>query len=59
MLDKIDSLNEKAEELRTLKKILKGIDYGNKESNHFELVEHYGLPASRIEIPKKVQSTNS
>ena len=34
-------------------KILKGIDYGNKESNHFEFVEHYGLHADRINIPKK------
>lgn len=53
MLEKIDSLNEKAGELRTLKKILKGIDYGNKESNHFEFVEHYGLHAIKIDIPKK------
>ena len=53
MLEKIDSLNEKAEELKALMKILRGIDYGNKESNHFEFVEHYGLHADRIEIPKK------
>lgn len=53
MLEKIDSLNEKAEELKTLMKILKGIDYGNKESNHFEFVEHYGLRAITIPIPKK------
>lgn len=53
MLEKIDSLNEKAEELKALMKILKGIDYGNKESNHFEFVEHYGLHATRIKIPKK------
>jgi hypothetical protein len=53
MLEKIDSLKEKAEELKALKKILKGIDYGNKESNHFEFVEHYGLHAIIIDIPKK------
>ena len=53
MLEKIDSLDEKAGGLRTLKKILKGIDYGNKECNHFEFVEHYGLHATRIEIPQK------
>ena len=53
MLEKFNSLNEKAEELKALMKILKGIDYGNKESNHFEFVEHYGLHADRIEIPKK------
>mgnify|MGYP003290222805 CR=1 FL=1 len=53
MLEKIDSLNEKAEELKSLMEILKGIDYGNKESNHFEFVEHYGLHANRIDIPKK------
>ena len=49
----LTELNEKAEELKTLKKILKGIDYGNKESNHFEFVEHYGLHTARIVIPKK------
>lgn len=53
MLEKIGSLNEKAEELKELKKILEGIDYGNKESNHFEFVEHYGLRAITIHIPKK------
>ena len=53
MLEKFNSLNDKAEELKALMKILKGIDYGNKESNHFEFVEHYGLHADRIEIPKK------
>jgi hypothetical protein len=53
MLEKFNSLNDKAEELKALKKILKGIDYGNKESNHFEFVEHYGLHAYRINIPKK------
>ena len=53
MLEKIDSLNEKAEELKALMKILKGIGYGNKESNHFEFVEHYGLHAYRVNIPKK------
>ena len=53
MLEKIDSLNEKAGELKELKKILKGIDYGNKENNHFEFVEHYGLRAITIHIPKK------
>lgn len=45
VLEKIDSLNEKAEELKSMMKILRGIDYGNKESNHFEFVEHYGLHA--------------
>jgi hypothetical protein len=53
MLEKFNSLNEKAEELKALMKILRGIDYGNKESNHFEFVEHYGLHADRINIPKK------
>ena len=53
MLEKFNSLNEKAEELKAFMKILKGIDYGNKESNHFEFVEHYGLHADRIKIPKK------
>lgn len=53
MLEKFNSLNDKAEELKALMKILKGIDYGNKESNHFEFVEHYGLHANRINIPKK------
>lgn len=53
MLEKFNSLNDKAEELKALMKILKGIDYGNKESNHFEFVEHYGLHADRIHIPKK------
>ena len=53
MLEKISSLNEKAEELHALMKILRGIDHGNKESNHFEFVEHYGLHADRINIPKK------
>jgi hypothetical protein len=53
MLEKIDSLNEKAGELKALEKILKGIGYGNKESNHFEFVEHYGLHAIVIDIPKK------
>ena len=53
MLEKIDSLNEKAEELHAMMKILKGIDYDNKESNHFEFVEHYGLYADRISVPKK------
>ena len=53
MLEKISSLNEKAEELHALMKILRGIDHGNKESNHFEFVEHYGLHATRINVPKK------
>lgn len=53
MLEKFNSLNDKAEELKALMKILRGIDYGNKESNHFEFVEHYGLHANRINIPKK------
>lgn len=53
MLEKIDFLNEKAGELRVLKKTLKGIDYDCKGSNHFEFVEHYGLGAIKIEIPKK------
>lgn len=53
MLEKIDSLNEKAEELKALMKILKGIGYDNKESNHFEFVEHYGLHAYSVNIPKK------
>lgn len=53
MLEKFNSLNDKAEELKSLMKILKGIDYGNKESNHFEFVEHYGPHADRINIPKK------
>jgi hypothetical protein len=53
MLEKFNSLNDKAEELKALMKILRGIDYGNKESNHFEFVEHYGLHAGRINIPKK------
>lgn len=53
MLEKFNSLNDRAEELKSLMKILKGIDYGNKESNHFEFVEHYGLHADRINIPKK------
>lgn len=53
MLEKFNSLNEKTEELKALMKILKGIDYGNKESNHFEFIEHYGLHATRIDIPKK------
>ena len=53
MLEKFNSLNDKAEELKALMKILRGIDYGNKESNHFEFVEHYGLHADRINIPKK------
>lgn len=34
-------------------KILKGIDYGNKECNHFEFVEHYGTHATRIDISRK------
>lgn len=53
MLEKIDSLNTKAKELKTLSDIQKGIDYGNKNCNHFEFVEHYGLNPTRIEIPKK------
>ena len=53
MLEKFNSLNDRAEELKALMKILRGIDYGNKESNHFEFVEHYGLHADRINIPKK------
>jgi hypothetical protein len=53
MLEKFNSLNEKAEELKALIKILKGIDYGNKECNHFEFVEHYGFDAIKIDIPKK------
>lgn len=53
ILEKIDSLKEKAEELRALKEILEGIDYGNKESNHFEFVEHFGFNAARIDISKK------
>lgn len=53
MLEKFNSFNEKAEELKALMKILKGIDYGDKESNHFEFVEHYGAHADRINIPKK------
>lgn len=53
MLEKFNSLNDRAEELKTMMKILRGIDYGNKESNHFEFVEHYGLHADRIDIPKK------
>ena len=53
MLEKFNSLDDKAEELNAFMKILKGIDYGNKESNHFEFVEHYGLHADRINIPKK------
>lgn len=53
MLEKIDSLNTKAVELKTLNNIQKGIDndYGN--SNHFEFVEHYGLNPARIKIPRK------
>ena len=53
ILEKINSLNVKAEELKKLKKILKGIDYGHKGSNHFEFVEHYGLHAVKINISKK------
>jgi hypothetical protein len=53
MLEKFNSLNEKAEELKALMEILKGIDYGNKECNHFEFVEHYGFDAIKIDIPKK------
>ena len=53
MLEKIDSLKEKAEELKALENIQEGIDYGYKESNHFEFVEHFGLDATRINIPKK------
>ena len=53
MLEKFNSLNDRAEELKAMMKILRGIDYGNKESNHFEFVEHYGLHADRINIPKK------
>ena len=53
MLEKIDSLNTKAKELRTLNEIQKGIDYGNRVCNHFEFVEHYGLNSTRIEIPRK------
>jgi hypothetical protein len=53
MLEKFNSLDEKAEELKALMGILRGIDYGNKENNHFEFVEHYGLHAYRINIPKK------
>ena len=53
MLEKFNSLNEEAEELKAMMGILRGIDYGNKESNHFEFVEHYGLHADRIDIPKK------
>lgn len=53
MLEKFNSLDDKAEELKAMMGILRGIDYGNKESNHFEFVEHYGLHADRIDIPKK------
>lgn len=53
MLEKFNSLNEKAEELKALMEILKGIDHGYKESNHFAFVEHYGPYASTINIPKK------
>lgn len=53
MLEKIDFLKEKAEALKALKEIQEGIDYGYKESNHFEFVEHFGLNAVRINIPKK------
>jgi hypothetical protein len=53
MLEKFNSLNEKAEELKALMEILRGIDYGNKESNHFAFVEHYRPYASTINIPKK------
>ena len=52
MLEKFNSLNDKAEELNALMKILKGIGDGYK-NNHFEFVEHYGLHADRINIPKK------
>lgn len=51
ILEKIESLNLKAKELKKLKKNLKGIDYGHKGSNHFEFVEHYGLHAITIDIP--------
>lgn len=54
MLEKFNSLNDKAEELKALMKILRGIDYDYKESNHFEFVEHYGLHADRISIPKNI-----
>jgi hypothetical protein len=53
MLEKFNSLNEKAEELKALMEILKGIDHGYKESNHFAFVEHYRPYASTINIPKK------
>ena len=53
ILEKIDFLKEKAEDLNSLKEIQKGIDYGYKGSNHFEFVEHYGLNATRINVPKK------
>jgi hypothetical protein len=53
MLEKFNSLNEKAEELKALMGILKGLDRGYKESNHFAFVEHYGPYASTINIPKK------
>ena len=53
MLEKIDSLNTKAVELKTLNDIQKGIDNGYENSNHFEFVEHYGLNSARIKIPRK------
>lgn len=53
LLEKIDSLHVKAEELKTLNKIQKGIDHGYKESNHFEFVENCGSNAIRIGIPQK------
>jgi hypothetical protein len=53
MLEKIDSLKEKAEELKALKEIQNGIGYVCKRGNHFEFVEHYASYATRIDIPKK------
>lgn len=53
MLEKIDSLKEKAEDLKALEKIQEGIGYEYKKSNHFEFVEHYGSNSTRINIPKK------
>ena len=53
MLEKIDSLNTKAKDLKTLSDIQKGIDYGKKNCNHFEFVEHYGFDPTRIYIPRE------
>ena len=53
MLEKIDSLNTKAVELKTLNEIQKSINNSNENCEHFEFVEHYGLNPARIKIPRK------